>query len=61
MHGNVGACITKLLYLVLPKSEYLAPVNFVLSVVLTLLFIKGFCMFTRRFMPRLHEMLMGSR
>ena len=61
MHGNVGACITKLLYLVLPKSEYLAPVNFVLSVVLTLLFIKGFCLFTRRFTPRLHEMLMGSR
>ena len=61
MHGNVGACVTKLLYLLLPKSEYLAPVNFVLSVTLTLLFIKGFCMVIRKFMPRLYEMLMGSR
>ena len=61
MHGNVGACITKLLYLLLPKSEYMAPVNFVLCVVLTLLFIKGFCMVTRKCTPRLYEMLMGSR
>lgn len=61
MHGNVGACITKLLYLLLPKTEYLAPVNFVLSVVLTLLFIKGFCLFTRKFLPWLYELLMGSR
>lgn len=61
MHGNVGACITKLLYLILPKSEYVAPVNFVLSVALTLLLIKGFCLVTRKYMPRLYEMLMGSR
>ena len=61
MHGNVGACITKLLYLILPKSEYVAPVNFVLSVALTLLFIKGFCLVTRKYTPRLYEMLMGSR
>lgn len=61
IHGNVGAIITKLIYLILPKSEYLAIVNFTLSVTLTLLFIKTFCVVTRKYMPRLYEMLMGSR
>ena len=61
MHGNVGACITKLLSMILPKSEYFAVVNFVLSVMLTLLFIKGFCLFMRKWMPKLYVLLMGAR
>lgn len=61
MHVNVSACITKLLSMVLPKSEYFAILNFVLTVMLTLLFIKGFCLATRKWTPKVHELLMGSR
>jgi len=61
MHANLGAVITKLLYLLLPKSDYFAIINFLLTILLTLLFVKLFCVILRKIMPRLYALLMGSR
>ena len=61
MHINVSAIITKLIYLCLPKSEWLAIPNFVVTVVLTLLSINLFCAFSERFCPRIYSVLMGRR
>lgn len=61
MHANLGAVVTKLLYLLLPKSDCFAVVNFLLTIALTLLFVKIFCLVTKKRIPWLHELLMGSR
>ncbi len=60
MHLNVGAVFTKLLYLAMPKSVYFAPVNYVLTIVLTVVFIYLFDIVLRR-IPCLRRILTGQR
>ena len=60
MHLNVGAVFAKLLYLAMPKSVYFAPVNYVLTIVLTVIFIYLFDIVLRR-IPYLRRILTGQR
>lgn len=60
MHLNVGAVFTKLLYLVMPKTVYFAPVNYILTLVITVIFIYLFDIVLRR-IPCLRRILTGQR
>lgn len=61
MHINVSAVITKLIYLCLPKSEWLAIPNFFASFVLTVAVIHYIFVFLERFVPRVSDALLGNR
>lgn len=61
MHINVSAVIAKLIYLCLPKTEWLAIPNFVATFVLSLAFINLFCWFLERFLPTVSGLLQGRR
>lgn len=61
MHINVSAVVSKLWYLILPKTQYFAIPNFVLTLVTTLGIINLFCLALRRFLPKTYSVLMGER
>lgn len=61
MHINVSAVITKLLYLILPKSNWWTIPNVVLTVFLTLASINLFCVFMQRFFPKVYMYIGGTR
>lgn len=61
MHINVQSVVCKIFYLLLPKNPYVAPVNFVLTLTFTLLIINMFCYLLRRYLPKVHSIIMGSR
>lgn len=61
MHVNVSAIVSKLYYIILPKTPHFAIINFVLTIASTLLIINIFCLLLRRFFPKLNAILMGMR
>lgn len=61
MHTNVSAIVTKLIFICLPKSEWLAIPNFIITVILTLFLINLFCVFLEKFFPQIYCILMGNR
>ena len=61
MHVNVSAIVCKLYYLILPKNQWFAFPNFVLTLVTTLVLINAFCLIVKKFLPKLSGVLMGER
>lgn len=61
LHANVGAIITKVLFLVLPKPEYFSIANFILTTAFTLMIIEGIAVMIRKTVPPVYRMLSGSR
>ncbi len=61
MHVNVGAIVTKLLYLALPKSYIFAIPNFIATTIITLLIIELFCVALKKLCPKVFELLSGGR
>ena len=59
MHINVGAVITKLLYLIFPKNEIFAPINFVLTILFTVGFIYIFQIIINEKFPKIRKILCG--
>jgi len=61
LHINVGAVVTKLLYIVLPKNSGICFLNFALTTVLTLGFIEIACYIVKKISPRGYAILSGYR
>lgn len=61
MHSNISAIITKLVFIVFPKREWMAIPNFFATVILTLLFINLMCSLGEKFFPKVYSALMGNR
>lgn len=61
MHINVSAIITKLTLFVLPRNEAYAVVNFIITIVLTLVSINVFCIVIEKRFPTINFILSGSR
>ena len=61
LHINASAIITHLIYIVLPKNEYMAVPNFLLTIVLTVLSINIFCIVTEKLFPKIYGIVMGQR
>lgn len=61
MHINVSAVMARLCYMVLPRNPAFAIVNFLLTTVLTLVFIDLFYRLLERLVPRILALLNGNR
>ena len=61
MHINVSAVVARLCYLLLPRAQGFAIVNFLLTTLATLVIIDLFCRLLERFLPRIHGVLSGNR
>lgn len=61
IHGIIQPVIVKLLYLALPKAEWISWINFVLSVTLTVLLCILFRKLMKRFVPAADHLLTGWR
>ena len=61
MHVDIGAIVSKLVYMALPKSSTFAYVSFLLTVAITLLIIEWACMLLKKYYGRLYQILTGSR
>ena len=61
MHINVSATITRLLFFLLPKYEWCAIPNFIITIVLTTTIIYSFCIILNRISPSLYSLLMGRK
>jgi surface polysaccharide O-acyltransferase-like enzyme len=60
MHINVSAVLCKLIYLILPKHEYFAIPNLIMTAVLTIVLINIFCIVFERYLPKTYALLMGK-
>lgn len=60
MHVQVGAVVTKLLYLALPKSYIFAIPNFIATTIILLLIIELFCVALKKLCTRVFEFLWGE-
>lgn len=61
MHINISAIVTKLLFIILPKNEYFAFPNFILTVIITLGLINLFCIILECYAPKIYAFIMGKR
>lgn len=61
IHGNLASIVTKLIYIVFPKSAYFAIPNYLLTAVTVLLLIHTFCYFMKRYANPVYEVISGSR
>ena len=61
LHVNVSAIIAELLFLGLPKNEWFAIPNFILTFIFTLLSINLICALIERFFPKTCALLFGNR
>ncbi len=61
LHENVSAVITKVLYILLPKNEIFALINFVCTIIFTLIVIEIICKLMMHFFPRVAAKLSGGR
>lgn len=59
-HMNVGTIFAKLLYIAMPKSMYFAPINYILTLVLSTAVICLFDALLKK-LPRLRNILTGAR
>ena len=60
-HGIIQPIVVKLLYLVLPKYNWMAFVNFILAVFITVMICVGIRYITKRFVPPVDKVLTGWR
>lgn len=60
MHINVSAVITKLIYLALPKTPWLAIPNFIATFLLSIVAMNLFCVALERFAPKLSPLFTGT-
>ena len=60
MHINISAIITKLTFLCLPKSGWMAIPNFIITTILTLLLINFICNFLEKNLPKVYSIIMGN-
>lgn len=60
-HGIIQPIIVKLIYLVFPKAGWMSFVNFLLSIVLTVIACIGFRYLIKRFLPPIDKVLTGWR
>lgn len=60
MHTNISAIITKLTMFILPKSEWFAIPNFIITTILTLVLINVFCIIIEQRFPLLCFLLSGK-
>lgn len=61
MHINVGAIVSKLVYIALPKASILSIVNFIVTIPLTLLIINTIAKTIQINVPKLYTALSGGR
>ena len=61
MHVNVSAIITKIVLLCLPRSEWFAIPNFMITFILTVLVINLACVFMEKYLPKVYSIFMGNR
>ena len=61
MHINVSAVIAKLLYLVLPQQDFIAPINYIFTIICTISCISVFACIVDNFVPKLRLLITGSR
>lgn len=61
MHLNVGTIFAKILYALFPKSMYFGPINYVLTIISTVCFIRVVDFGLKRYTPCLRELLTGQR
>lgn len=61
LHPNVGGVFTKLLYIGLPKLVIFSIVNWLLTIILTLLTINGIAKLCKRYIPGCYRLLSGAR
>ena len=61
MHENVAAVISKLLYIILPKSNIFCIPNSVLTIVITLVAINYFCVLVNKISPKFYKVISGGR
>ena len=61
MHLNLSAVITKLFFLIMPKTPPFAWMNFALTIVITLFLIEMCNRIVAKFCPRLYVILSGTR
>ena len=59
MHVNVGAIITKLIYIILPNNSFYAAINYILTIVLSLIFIHFFMTLIKNYFPQMRKILCG--
>lgn len=60
-HGIIQPVVVKLLYLALPKYNWMVAVNFVLAIFITILMCGGLRFITKRFIPPVDKVLTGWR
>ncbi len=61
IHLNISSVITKLIFLILPKSEWFAIPNFIITTILSFILINFVCYLLDKFCPKIYSILMGSR
>ncbi len=61
IHTNIVSIITKLIFLLLPKSEYFAIPNALCTIVITLGMIHLLCYVLEKYLPSLYNIVSGTR
>lgn len=61
LHSNLLSIFAKLLFLLLPKNGWMALPNFILTLSLTLIFIRLFCYVLNKLSPKLFKIITGGR
>lgn len=58
MHINISAVVYKIAYLILPKSNYSAIPNFIITVIVTITIINVFCVLFEHYLPAAYSLFM---
>lgn len=61
LHVNIGGIVTKLIWLALPKNQYISIVNFVATISITLMLIELIAEFLRKYFKPIYKVLSGNR
>lgn len=61
MHINISAVITKVFFIICPKSIYMALPNFIITTIATLIIIEICCMLLKKYFSSIYIILSGAR
>lgn len=61
MHTNIIAIIGVLIWLILPKNDYISLLSYILQFIFTLMIINYICYILKKYTPYLYNLLNGSR
>ncbi len=61
LHMSVGLVCSRLIYAVLPKQTFSAPICYILSIVISLALICGFGILLGKFWPKVKNVITGGR